>query len=182
MGGVKEGLIQKAISGFYYVQTGEELLTCKAKGVFRKQGITPLVGDTVKVEDNTVCEIFPRKNELLRPPAANIDLAFLIISTVDPEPNLLTIDKLIAICEQKSIEPVLVLTKTDLRAGDELRALYEKAGFPVYSVSDTPSDRELLLTKMSGKICIFIGNTGALDDVISSMQHVEMEERMDELK
>lgn len=153
----QEGLICKAISGFYYVQTETERLECKAKGVFRKQGISPLVGDTVAVVDGVVSEILPRRNELLRPPAANLDLALLVVSTTEPEPSLLTVDKLIAICEQKGIEPAIVLTKNDLRDGEALRELYCKAGFSVFSAED----RTALLEAMRGKICIFIGNTGA---------------------
>lgn len=84
---IQKGLIMKAISGFYYVETADGLLECKAKGVFRKKGITPLVGDRAEVEDNTVVNILPRKNELLRPPAANLDQALMVVSGPKPRPQ-----------------------------------------------------------------------------------------------
>ena len=108
-------MIRKALSGFYYVHTEDgRVLECRAKGVFRKEGITPLVGDQVEVENGVVSRILPRKNQILRPPAANIDRAVLVVSSAKPQPNTLILDKLIAVCESKGIEPVLVFTKTDL--------------------------------------------------------------------
>ena len=86
-------MIQKALSGFYYVKTEEHgLLECKAKGIFRKEGRSPLVGDRVAVENGVVAEIFPRKNEILRPPVANIDLAVMVGFATQPGPHLLLLD------------------------------------------------------------------------------------------
>ena len=150
----------KAISGFYYVETADGLLECKAKGVFRKKGITPLVGDMAEVEDNTVVNILPRKNELLRPPAANLDQALMVVSAQSPDPNLTVLDKLIAVCEYKDIEPVLVVTKTDLCNGEWLCELYRNAGFTVVSTSVDVDNVEEIRGLLKDKLTLFIGNTG----------------------
>ncbi|MBC8558943.1 ribosome small subunit-dependent GTPase A [Clostridiaceae bacterium NSJ-33] len=157
---IQKGLIMKAISGFYYVETADGLLECKAKGVFRKKGITPLVGDMAEVEDNTVVNILPRKNELLRPPAANLDQALMVVSAQSPDPNLMVLDKLIAVCEYKDIEPVLVVTKTDLCNGEWLCELYRSAGFTVVSTSVDVDNVEEIRGLLKDKLTLFIGNTG----------------------
>ncbi|MCI8601355.1 MAG: ribosome small subunit-dependent GTPase A [Oscillospiraceae bacterium] len=158
-----EGLIVKAISGFYYVVPDGEpegLLACTAKGVFRKRGTAPLAGDRVRVEAGVVAEILPRKNELLRPPAANLDQALLTVSAAKPAPNALVLDKLIAVCEYKGIEPVIIITKTDLCDGRAFGGIYERAGFQVlYTGEDSPG-REAILALLRGKVSIFIGNSG----------------------
>ena len=155
-----QGIIIKAISGFYYVETECGIVECKAKGVFRKKGITPLVGDTVVIEDNTVSEVLPRKNEMLRPPAANLDRVLTIVSASDPEPNLFVLDKIIAVCEFKGIEPVIVVTKTDLKDGRELYELYKNAGYTVILTNPSVDNLEEIREVLKGKITLFVGNTG----------------------
>ncbi len=155
-----QGIIIKAISGFYYVETECGIVECKAKGVFRKKGITPLVGDTVVIEDNTVSEVLPRKNEMLRPPAANLDRVLTIVSASDPEPNLFVLDKIIAVCEFKGIEPVIVVTKTDLKDGRELYGLYKNAGYTVILTNPSVDNLEEIREILKGKITLFVGNTG----------------------
>ena len=155
-----QGIIIKAISGFYYVETECGIVECKAKGVFRKKGITPLVGDTVVIEDNTVSEVLPRKNEMLRPPAANLDRVLTIVSASDPEPNLFVLDKIIAVCEFKGIEPVIVVTKTDLKDGRELYGLYKNAGYTVILTNPSVDNLEEIREVLKGKITLFVGNTG----------------------
>ena len=154
-------MIRKALSGFYYVHTEDgRVLECRAKGVFRKEGITPLVGDQVEVENGVVSRILPRKNQILRPPAANIDRAVLVVSSAKPQPNTLILDKLIAVCESKGIEPVLVFTKTDLADSGELQEVYRKAGFRVFTSGLGQMDRSELLSELSGRLSVFIGNSG----------------------
>ena len=158
-----EGLIVKAISGFYYVVPDGEpegLLACTAKGVFRKRGTAPLAGDRVRVEAGVVAEILPRKNELLRPPAANLDQALLTVSAAKPAPNALVLDKLIAVCEYKGIEPVIIITKTDLCDGRAFGGIYERAGFQVLYTGEGSPGREAILALLRGKVSIFIGNSG----------------------
>lgn len=162
-----EGRILKSVSGFYEVEAGGELYTCKARGVFRKTGITPLVGDSVRISadpaqgEGTVDVVLPRRNALTRPPVANLDNLFIVVSVCEPEPNALVIDRLTAIAEYKKIEPILVVTKSDLGSAEGLLETYRKAGFRTFCVgeddqSDVPEIRELL----RGTISAFTGNTG----------------------
>ena len=164
---VLQGRILKSISGFYVVEAGQELYTCKARGVFRKTGTTPLVGDLVRITagsadtEGTVDEVLPRRNALTRPPVANLDNLFIIVSVCEPEPNALVTDRLTAIAAYHHIEPILVVTKSDLGNAEPLSAVYRKAGFRTFCVGaheqeDVPQIRELL----RGRISAFAGNTG----------------------
>lgn len=163
---IRNGRIIKGIGGFYYVETKEQLYSCKARGVFRKKGITPLAGDLVEIrlgEDGTgyVEEILPRKNFLTRPPVANIDQLIVVTSVCDPSPNTLLIDESIAAAEDKEIEPVVVVSKTDLESGEWLRDIYEKAGIPFFAVSSvTDEGIEAVKSLLKGKVTAFTGNSG----------------------
>lgn len=160
-----DGIIVKANSGFYYVKCGGEIVECHARGIFRKQKISPLVGDRVRITknggDGTVEEIVPRKNSLIRPPVANIDTLFIVVSTVEPEPNMLVIDKLIVTAEQKNIEPVVVVTKDDIKDGGDFTGIYEKSGIESFTASGiTGEGIEKLKAVICGKIGAFTGNSG----------------------
>lgn len=161
-----EGLIVKAISGFYYVETAQGLAECKAKGIFRKRNVSPLVGDRVIIEVDedgigVVSEVLPRKNEFLRPPLANLDQIFLVASTCQPEPNYLVIDKLLAIAEYKEIETKIVVTKQDIQQNPEFCRIYQQAGYTVLEADNTTSDgNKHLLPHFNGKITALTGNTG----------------------
>ena len=161
-----QGRILKATGGFYYVLSDAVLYECRARGLFRKTGVSPLVGDWVEIEETGeekgyVTRILDRKNSLIRPPLANLDQLFLVVSVADPQPNLLVLDKLIAIAEHKKIEPFLIVTKTDLGEWETLAALYEKAGFQVFCTGlDQDSDLAMLRRSMEGKISAFCGNSG----------------------
>lgn len=155
-----EGLIIKAISGAFYVQTKDAILPCKARGIFRKRGIAPVAGDHVRIEDDNIVEILPRKNELVRPKAANIDLALMTVSTVQPEPNTFVLDKLITICEHKEIEPIIIMTKTDLKDDESFADIYRNAGFTVIMTGEGIHNESQILELMKNKVSIFIGNTG----------------------
>lgn len=164
---MQKGKIIKAISGFYYVDTGNEVVTCRARGKFRNNNLTPLVGDDVEftVGDNneaSVEKVLERKNELVRPPLANLDNLFIIASVVDPKINTLIIDRLIVIAEYKGIEPILVITKVDLDDNYyEYKNIYENAGFKVIVCDNTTgSGSQEVLELMKGKISAFTGNTG----------------------
>ena len=163
---IRNRRIIKGIGGFYYVETEEQLYSCKARGVFRKKGITPLAGDLVEIrlgEDGTgyVEEILPRKNFLTRPPVANIDQLIVVTSVCDPSPNTLLIDEAIAAAEDKEIEPVVVVSKTDLESGEWLRDIYEKAGIPFFAVSSvTDEGIEAVKSLLKGKVTAFTGNSG----------------------
>ena len=164
---MNEGIIIKGIGGFYYVESTNTIYECKARGSFRKQGISPLVGDKVQFSindkaENTIDKIITRKNQLVRPPLANIDMLFIIASIVDPKINTLIIDKIIAIAEYNKIEPIIVLTKTDLNSDYQKYVdIYEKSGFKV--IVSNPNDNfaaNEIKILLKGKISAFTGNTG----------------------
>ena len=160
------GLIVKAISGFYYVETAEMLYECKARGVFRKKGISPCVGDKVNISishdgKGTVDEILPRKNSIIRPPLANLDRLFIVSSVAEPSPNMIIIDKITAVAVSKEIEPVIIFTKSDLGDCSELLEIYRNSGITALSYSiKTGEGRENILSLLENKISAFTGNTG----------------------
>jgi putative ribosome biogenesis GTPase RsgA len=127
-----ENVIIKGIAGFYYVQTANGLLETKAKGIFRKRGLTPLPGDVVELEEQdgswVISAIHERKNSFVRPAVANVDVFFLIVSTVEPVPSTRIIDQLLTIALDKGAQVMLVVTKTDLSDGEELVKLYRESG------------------------------------------------------
>ena len=157
-----KGIITKGIGGFYYVEVANATYECKARGVFRKERITPLVGDVVEITineqaENTIDKIFDRKNCLNRPPVANIDNLFIVVATVEPKPNFLVIDKLIAMAEYKNIEPTIIISKSDLAPDNEIVDVYSKSGI---TVLNTDNDIEKIKSLMKDKITAFTGNSG----------------------
>ena len=160
------GVILKGIGGFYYVLSEDMVLECKARGIFRKEKKTPLVGDRVLVSTGDVPEqgmiesILERKNSLIRPPVANLDRLFIVASSVEPNLNLFLIDKMVAIAEDKGIEPVVVFTKTDLRAVKDAEQIYRNAGIRVLSVSPESPGTAELLNLLQGCQSAFTGNSG----------------------
>lgn len=162
----KTGIITKAIGGLYFVETPDGVFECSARGIFRKKNITPSCGDKVKIEseDNkhyVISEIFERKNYLVRPPLANLDQIIFVVSTCEPTPNLLLLDKFIAICEYKKIKPIIVITKIDLKTYNEIVEIYQSAGITVYNVNNiTGEGCDKILAELSGKVSAFTGNSG----------------------
>lgn len=161
------GLIIKGIGGFYYVETADGVFECKARGIFRKEKITPLVGDRVKISindnaENTIDIIEERKNFLVRPPLANIDRLFIVSSLVDPAVNTGVLDRLIAIAEYKNIEPIIVFTKIDIgRDAEKYKNIYENAGFTTVFCDNSTGDGSVQIQELlKGKISAFTGNTG----------------------
>ncbi len=161
-----DGVILKGIGGFYYVKTAEGVFECKAKGKFRKEKISPLAGDKVSVtirtdEENTIDEIYERKNFLIRPPVANIDKLFIVVSAAKPKPNTVIIDKMTVLAEKNDITPVIIITKTDLASHDELKAIYESTGYKVYSFSiEDAGELEAIKEELKNSLCAFTGNSG----------------------
>lgn len=159
-----QGTIIKGIGGFYYVESAGTVYECKARGVFRKKRITPLVGDFVTISvhensENTVDEIHTRKNFLNRPPVSNIDNLIIVISTTEPKPNFLVADRLIANAEYKSIEPVIAISKGDILPSDTVKSVYAKSGIKVISLDENGSVDELAAL-MKDKTTAFTGNSG----------------------
>lgn len=162
-----DGRLIKGIGGFYYVETADAIYECKARGKFRKEKITPLVGDLVSITvnenaENTLDEIKTRKNQLVRPPLSNLDQLFIVASVVDPVINTFVLDRLIAIAEFKKIEPVIVITKIDLDGSySKYYDLYTKAGFKVICCNNANGDgAKVIKAMLKDKISAFTGNTG----------------------
>lgn len=160
--GKMQGLILESLGGLYTVETDEGLIKCKARGIFRKDGFSPCAGDRCFIEDGVISEICERKNSIIRPPLANLDLMIFVISTCEPAPNLTLLDKFIAVCEYKSIEPMVAITKVDLKNGGDIPEIYRKIGIPVVVCDySAPESLEAIKDSVKGKICAFTGNTGA---------------------
>ena len=161
-----QGRIIKLTGGFYYVDDGDKTLECRARGLFRKENIKPCVGDIAKVEQiddksGYLMEILPRKNVLVRPPVANIDRIILVLSTADPAPNLLIVDKLLAVAEHKEIDVAVVITKRDLADATYLSEIYQKAGYETRVVNGLADSMGEITPLIEGRLCVLTGNTGA---------------------
>lgn len=157
--------IIKGIGGFYYVRIGHEILECKAKGIFRKKKIIPLAGDNVRLETengaNVIAEIYSRKNFMVRPPIANLDVLFIVSSTVLPAPSTIMIDKISAIAVDKGILPIIVITKKDLENSFFLESSYKTAGIQIICIDyDTGAGLQEIRDQIKGKLCAFCGNSG----------------------
>lgn len=160
-----EGIIIKSNSGFYYVKCGDEVIECKARGIFRKEHISPLVGDRAYVSKQgnrgMVEEILPRRNSLVRPPVANLDTLFILVSTTQPEPNFQVVDRLTAIAQVKGIEPIILVSKNDLRGGEKIVETYQKAGFTSFFASGITGEGVDEMKKLiCGHVGAFTGNSG----------------------
>ena len=147
------------------MKTADGVVECRAKGIFRKRGITPVAGDRVRLEHEAgtavIAEVLPRKNVFVRPPVANVDQFFIVASTVQPAPSTLVIDKLSAIAVDRGAQPVLVITKGDLQDAGALMQCYRTAGFPVLCVNAaTGEGLAPLCAMLAGKLSVFSGNSG----------------------
>ena len=164
--GLSKGRIEKALSGFYYVNTGSEVLQCRARGKFRREGTSPLVGDRVEVRElgggeGFVEAILPRKNEFTRPAAANIDQLVIIASGAIPVTDPYLIDRIAAIAALKGTQVLVVLNKCDLDPARELYDIYAASAIPVVRVSArTGMGMEDLRSAIAGKLNVFTGNSG----------------------
>ena len=164
------GRIIKGIGGFYYVHDGQTVYECKAKGSFRNLKIRPLPGDMVEVETEekagaSICAVLPRKNELYRPAAANVDTAVLYFAAKEPSPAPLLIDKLLIYYRSLGICPILVFNKKDLclpEETDELKNIYKDSGVALFVISTfEPSSVLPLKEALSGKMSVISGPSGA---------------------
>ena len=165
------GKIIKGIAGFYYVYTPLGLIECKAKGVFRKDGIKPLVGDNVEVsiidEENckgNIDKILPRNNSLIRPSSANIDQAMIIFAIVKPDPNYNLLDRFLISMQQQNIPTVICFNKKDIATDKEIEELknsYEGCGCKVLFVSGTLEEgMDDIFATLKGKTTVVAGPSG----------------------
>ena len=159
---MEKGLILESLGGLYTVETESGIVQLKARGIFRKDGLSPCAGDRCTVEGGVISSIDERKNSIIRPPLANLDVMVFVISACEPTPNLTLADKFIAVCEYKSIQPMIAITKVDLKECGNISDIYGKIGIPtiVCDYSD-PASLEPVKAAVEGKICAFTGNTGA---------------------
>ena len=158
-----QGIIIKSLAGFYYVEADGQVYQTRARGNFRKKGQTPYVGDFVdfSAEDQSegyILKIHERKNSLVRPPIVNIDQAVVIMSAKEPDFNANLLDRFLVLLEQKTIEPLIYISKLDLLEDrsqlDDYKAIYEKIGYPfLYSLEE-------LLPHLDKKVTVFMGQTG----------------------
>lgn len=166
-----QGIIMKAIAGFYYVKVEDSVYECKARGVFKKKKITPLVGDKVVISidgsDPTkgrVDEVLPRTTELVRPPVANVTQAIVVFSVKHPDPNINLLDKLLAICAYRDLKVILCFNKIDLddvEFAKSLEEIYRNAGYTVIPTSATNHiEIDGLKAVLKDEISVFAGPSG----------------------
>ncbi len=161
-----EGIILKGIGGFYYVDTPQGLIECKARGKFRISSGKPMIGDRVQIEiqeDGTgyMMKIEERKNSLIRPAISNLDQLCLVISQAPPQTSPFMIDKIIAIGEHKNMDILILINKQDCDPGEEFYQIYTQAGFPVIRVSAATGEGISELQKaLKDKVSAFTGNSG----------------------
>ena len=161
----RTGRILRSLSGFYDVQTPEGLVTCRARGILRKEGNSPLTGDmvsiTVEKGKGMVESIAPRRNSFVRPAVANVDTLVVFAANVNPVTEPFLIDRVAAIAGDQNVEVVLCVNKCDLDPAIDLVRIYEKAGFTVICTSaETGEGVEALRSILNGKLTAFTGNSG----------------------
>ena len=163
---MSRGRIEKALSGFYYVNTGTETLQCRARGKFRREGVSPLVGDRVEVRElgggeGFVEAIEERRNVFSRPAAANIDQLVILASAVIPVTEPYLIDRIASIAALKGCDVLLCLNKCDLDPAEGLYGIYSRSAIPVLRISaETGEGLDALRQAIAGKLNAFTGNSG----------------------
>ncbi|MBE5822527.1 MAG: ribosome small subunit-dependent GTPase A [Butyrivibrio sp.] len=193
-----QGRIVKGIAGFYYVEVkGPLVYECKAKGIFRKDGIKPIVGDNVEIEiidedkrQGNLVKILPRSNMLIRPPVANVDQAVILFAIVKPNPNYNLLDKFLITMRQVGLPVIICFNKQDIATGEEQQELfdaYEKCGYKVLFIS-VKEERGLdaLKALLKGKTSTLAGPSGVgksslLNKLVpdASMQTGELSKKID---
>ena len=159
------GRIIRSLSGFYDVQLPDGVVTCRGRGVLRKEHVTPLTGDMVEVTlehgKGMVEAVLPRKNSFVRPAVANVDALAIFAANVNPVTEPFLIDRVAAIAGDQNVQCLIVINKSDLDPAEQLRGIYEKAGFPVILTSaKTGEGLESLKEYLHGKLTAFTGNSG----------------------
>ncbi|WP_141431230.1 ribosome small subunit-dependent GTPase A [Bacillus sp. 03113] len=188
-----EGKIIKALSGFYYVFSENKVTQCRGRGVFRKKKITPLVGDEVVFQaenetDGYILEIKERKNELVRPPIANVDQAILVFSAVEPDFSTTLLDRFLVLVEFNHIRPIICITKMDLASVEhsmqieQFAANYRQAGYTVLLTSSKTEDGiEELSPYLKGVISVFAGQSGVGKSSLLNALRPDLELKTDDI-
>ena len=159
------GRIVRSLSGFYDVQTGRGVITCRGRGVLRKKGDSPLTGDMVEITvehgKGMVEKILPRKNRFIRPAVANVDALVVFAANVNPVTEPFLVDRVVAIALDQDVPVYLCVNKCDLDPATDLVRIYTNAGFPVIRASAETGEGVKELRKLiAGKLVAFTGNTG----------------------
>ena len=163
---MKQGIIVKALSGFYYVDTGSGIVECKARGRFRLDGTSPLVGDRVFCSFDAngrgrIDSVEERKNWFIRPAVANVDALVFVAANTNPVTDPFLIDRVSVIAAGSDCELIVCINKIDLDRGEELKNIYTGSGFKVASTSaETGEGMNELRGLIQGKVCAFTGNSG----------------------
>lgn len=167
-----EGKIMKALSGFYYVKNDQGTFQCRGRGLFRKQKITPLVGDNVIFEadnqtDGYIIEMLPRKNHLIRPPVANIDQAIIVVSAKRPNFSTILLDRFLTLAEASELDPIILVTKIDLLTEEEQQKIdqfvntYRSIGYRVITLTTMREmDLSPIYEQLTNKISVVAGQSG----------------------
>lgn len=161
-----QGTIVKALSGFYYVNCGERVYECKARGKFRLDGTSPLVGDKVSFTTDSAGKgfietVFDRKNSFIRPAVANIDALVFVAANTNPITDPFLIDRVSVISEEADCELIVCINKIDIDPADELYSIYTGSGFTTLRTSAATGEGiSELIAALKGKICAFTGNSG----------------------
>lgn len=186
-----DGIILKALSGFYYVETADGLVSCKARGKFRKDKITPLVGDRVQISltgggTGILEQIIDRRNFFIRPAVANLDQMVIIASEVIPITDPFLIDRIMAIAETKDCEPIVCVNKSDSSDSRSLYDMYRKIGVhTILTSAVTGEGIDELAAAISGKVSAFTGNSGVgKSSILNALEpdfHIKVGEVSDKL-
>ncbi|VEF48447.1 ribosome-associated GTPase [Bacillus freudenreichii] len=184
---MSDGKIIKALSGFYYVLSGDQVVQCRGRGVFRKRNVTPLVGDYVVFQSENenegyIMEIKPRKNELVRPPIANIDQALLVFSAARPDFSPQLLDRFLSVVEANDISPVICITKVDLLTPEEKKKIewyidgYRSIGYKVFLLSSmTGEGVKEIFPLIDDKISVLAGQSGVGKSSLLNSLHPKLE-------
>ena len=159
------GRIVRSLSGFYDVQLPDRVVTCRGRGILRRDHITPLTGDRVEITlergKGMVEAVLPRENSFVRPAVANGGALAIFAANVNPVTEPFLIDRVAAIAGNQNVQCLICINKSDLDSGERLREIYEKAGFPVILTSaKTGQGMEALSAFLQGKLTAFTGNSG----------------------
>ena len=180
------GKIVKGIAGFYYVNVVESgIYECKAKGIFRKDKMKPLVGDDVEIEvldenekTGNLVRIFPRKNQLIRPASANVDQAMVIFAVRQPDPNYSLLDRFLIAMEQQQIPTVICFNKQDLGTEEEvdkLKNIYSACGYQIITTSAQKEEGIRELKKiLDGKTTVVAGPSGVGKSSLTNLLQEEI--------
>jgi len=160
------GKIIKAISGFYYIEYENDIYECRAKGILKKNNISPLVGDFAEFEIisekvGNLINVVNRRNSLIRPPVANLDAIVIVLASTNPEPSLLFLDKQLAFLEYINVEPIICLNKIDLDDANLIKDIYTKIGYNIVLTSVKEEEGiDELKDLIRGKTVALVGNSG----------------------